>query len=298
MSPKVSVIVATYRRNEELWNALVSLSNQSYGNYEVVVVDDNGVAEWNEIVQKNISRVKADYPSVQIKYLVNSPNQGSAKTRNIGIAASDGEYVTFLDDDDIYLSQKVEHQAAFMIDNDLDYSITDLELFNERDKMVDIRRRTYIKETSKESLLEYHLKYHITGTDTMMFKKTYIDSIGGFSPIDVGDEFYLMQRAIEGNGRFGYLPVCDVKAYVHTGENGLSSGDSKIKGEKDLFEHKKKYFNILSSKTIKFIKSRHHAVLAYAYLRMRRILPFVKEAMLSFVSSPVSCAKIFFGFEN
>ena len=69
-----------------------------------------------------------------------------------------------------------------------------------------------------------------------MFKKEYLTKIGGFPPINVGDEFYLMHRAINGGGAFGYLPGCQVKAYVQTGEGGLSSGDGKIKGENALYE--------------------------------------------------------------
>lgn len=44
--------------------------------------------------------------------------------------------------------------------------------------------------------MKYHLLYHMTGTDTLMFKGEYLRRIGGFPTIDVGDEFYLMEQAI------------------------------------------------------------------------------------------------------
>ena len=190
--------------------------------------------------------------------------------------------------------EKQDNQVLFMIKNELDYSITDLDLFNESDKLIDQRKRTYIKSTSRDALLEYHLKYHITGTDAMMFHKDYIDAIGGFSPIDVGDEFYLMQRAIEGNGNFGYLPVCDIKAYVHTGDSGLSSGQSKIDGENILFENKKKYFSSLKKRTIRYIKARHYAVLAYAFWKMKRYREVIKNLLYGMLSSPLSFCRIVF----
>ena len=114
---------------------------------------------------------------------------------------------------------------------DYDYSITDLTLYNESDKEIDRRIRSYIKQTDPKALKNYHLKYHMTGTDTMMFRKEYLIQIGAFAPINVGDEFYLMERAIVGGGRFGYFSGCEIKAYIHTGTDGLSSGDGKIKGE-------------------------------------------------------------------
>ena len=285
----VSVIVATYKREKELKQALLSLCNQDYNDFEIVLVDDNGQEEWNKKVNEIVNSVQSDYPDIKLQYIVNSPNQGSAKTRNIGIEKAEGKYITFLDDDDIYLPSKISNQVAFMQENNLDYCVTDLDLFNQEEKLIDKRTRSFIKETSTEALRIYHLKYHITGTDTMMFKKEYLDKIGGFAPIDVGDEFYLMQRAIEGKGKFGYLPKCDVKAYIHTGENeGVSSGQGKINGENALYEYKKGYFDKLSKKDVRYIKMRHYAVLAFAYIRMRKLLPTVKNAWLGFIASPIN----------
>ncbi len=289
---KVSVVVATYRREQDLQRALVSLAEQNYADMEIVLVDDNGVAAWNARVSAVVEEFKANFPNVALQYIVNQPNQGSAKSRNIGIAAATGEYVTFLDDDDVYLPDKVKNQAVFMENGGCDYSITDLVLYNEMDKEIDRRIRSYIKETSPAQLQMYHLKYHMTGTDTMMFRKDYLAKIGGFAPIDVGDEFYLIQRAIEGGGKFGYLPGCSIKAYVHTGEGGLSSGDGKIQGENALYAYKKTFFDKLPVKDVRYIKMRHYAVIAYAELRRKKYGSFVWNALRAFLASPMQFLSI------
>lgn len=227
-----------------------------------------------------------------LNYIINNPNEGSAKTRNIGIEAAKGEYITFLDDDDIYLADKIKKQAEFMVSGGYDYSITDLILYNEEDKEIDRRIRSSIKDTSVSSLRMYHLKYHMTGTDTMMFRKEYLVRIGGFALIDVGDEFYLMQRAIDGGGSFGYLPGCEIKAYVHTGEGGLSSGEGKINGENALYEYKKKFFEHLDFATRKYIRMRHYAVLAFAYYRMKYYIGFIRYGFMAFLTSPLNCFKM------
>ena len=291
----VSVVVATYKRGTSLASALESLAKQTCLEMEIVVVDDNGSNEWSERVASIVANFRGNYPDIPLNYIVNEKNQGSAKTRNIGIDACIGKYITFLDDDDLYLPDKVKRQAEFMEKGDYDYSITDLFLYNENEKLVDKRIRSYITHTDADSLLKYHLMYHMTGTDTMMYKKEYLLQIGGFSPIDVGDEFYLMQRAINGKGKFGYLSGCDVKAYVHEGEGGLSSGDGKIKGENDLFEYKRKYFSKLTSKDVRYIKVRHYAVIAYAELRRKNYTAFLKNSVKSFFVSPAACVKIFVG---
>lgn len=282
----VSVVVATYKREAELKNALESLAKQTYPNMEIVLVDDNGNDEWNSKVSETVEVFRNRYPKIKLECIVNNTNQGSSKTRNIGIHSAHGDYITFLDDDDIYLPDKIRKQVEFMETNQCDYSITDLILYNEDDKKINRRIRSYIKETTVESLRLYHLRYHMTGTDTIMFKKEYLIQIGGFAPIDVGDEFYLMQRAIEEGGKFGYLPGCDIKAYVHTGDGGLSSGDGKIKGENALYEYKKTFFNQLEAGDIRYIKMRHYAVIAYAELRRKNYVKFISNALKSFFASP------------
>lgn len=289
---KVSVIVATYRRERELVRALDSLRNQSFKDIEIVIVDDNADEKYNSFVAQVVESFVQENPDIPLKYIKNEQNKGSAETRNTGIKQSRGEYITFLDDDDVYLPEKVEAQLRFMEEEGCDFSVTDLNLYNEADKLIRRRTRKYIKSTSTESLFRDHLKHHITGTDAMMFTRKYLEEIGGFPPIDVGDEFYLMHRAIEGNGKFGYLPVCHIKAYVHTNGGGLSSGAGKVDGENYLYQFKEKYFDKLDKKTIRYIKMRHYAVLTFVALRNRKITDFIRYAVNAFLRAPVECIKM------
>ncbi len=290
---KVSVIVATYRREQELIRALVSLVEQDFDGFEIILVDDNADAAWNARVLAVYRDFQLRYPSVPLSYVQNPQNFGSAETRNRGVSAARGEYITFLDDDDVYFPQKISTQYAFMKEYGLDYSVTDLDLYYDDETLSEHRTRGYLQMADRDSLLRYHLVYRITGTDTLMFTKAYLEHIGGFPPINVGDEFYLVERAILGEGRFGYLPRCDVKAYVHRNEGGLSSGQQKIDGEKRIYAYKKRYYHLLDKKSIRYIRMRHHAVLAFAYLRMKRLGQFFKEAACSFVASPVACIRLF-----
>ncbi len=288
-SPLVSVVIATYRRDETLKNALNTLITQSYKPIEIIVVDDNATKEWNIKVETIIQSYQA---ACCVQYIQNKVNKGSAETRNIGIRAAQGAYITFLDDDDIYLPHKIANQLNAMLKEDADFSITDLELFNEQEIRIEKRTRAYIKQKTPKALLQYHLLYHMTGTDTLMFKKDYLLRIGGFPHIDVGDEFYLMKRAIEAGGKLSYLPVCDVKAYVHTATEGLSSGESKIAGENALYAYKKEHFKDLDRKAIQYIKMRHYAVLGFAELRRKHYGSFIKYAAMSIIASPIECIRL------
>lgn len=291
--PKVSVVVATYRRSESLRNALESIIAQTYTNIEVIVIDDNADVVWNERVHRIITDF-IDELNSKIILIKNQSNKGSAESRNVGIYASTGEYITFLDDDDLYLPLKIENQLSDMIDKNSDYSITDISLFSEKDRLIEKRTRKYIKYITKESLLKYHLMYHLTGTDAMMFKREYLMKIKGFASVDVGDEFYLMLNAIEAGGKFSYLSISDIKAYVHSETSGLSSGKGKIDGENILYEFKKKYFSGLTKKEIKYINMRHYAVIAFAELRRSNFKQFILNSIISFACSPYQCLKLFF----
>lgn len=289
----VSVIIPTYRRDTMVLRALESLAAQTYPDFEIVVVDDNADSKWNAQVKSVIDLFCSKYAHIPVTYIQNQKNLGSAETRNAGINASSGKYVCFLDDDDLYLPNRIFHQLTAMQKANADFGITDLYLYNEQDKLVDVRKRNYIVDEAQ--LLRYHLMHHITGTDTIMFKRDYLLQIGGFDPINVGDEFYLMAKAIQHGGRFLYVPGCEVKAYVHSGDGGLSSGQGKIDGENQLYAYKQKYFKDFDKSTIMYIKMRHHAVLAYAYLRNGSYGRFIIEGLRAVAWRPAAAVRLLMG---
>lgn len=283
--PLISVVIATYRRTNTLEKALESLLHQTYKCFEVILVDDNCDKIWSSKVSEIVYKYSF---LLKIKYIVNANNLGSAKARNVGIFNSNGDYISFLDDDDVYLPLKLESQLNDMRAKNADFGITDLYLYDEKDNLIDKRVRWFIRSTKKEDLIKYHLLYHLTGTDTLMFKRSFLLRIKGFPEIDVGDEFYLIKEAIMKGGSFSYLKGCNVKAYIHFGENhGLSSGNKKIEGEKRLYEEKKKYFSYLTKKEICRVRMRHYAVLAFAYYRMKKTRAASLNTLRSFLCSPI-----------
>ena len=182
-----------------------------------------------------------------------------------------------------------------MIENASDYSVTDLYLYDENGKLCDVRKRSFLPAASQNELMRCHLMHHITGTDTMMFRRRYLVQAGGFGMKDSGDEFYLMCRAIDGGGRFSYLSGCSVKATVHSGDGAnLSSGRRKLQGERELYRFKMQYFGNYDRNTVRYIKMRHYATMAFTYLRMRHPVGFVFNSLLSLVIHPSGCLNLFF----
>ena len=288
MQPLISVIVATYKHDDMLLRALNSLASQTYRNFEIIVVDDNANEEFNSRVNDVITKFRQENENIKLNYIVNKTNLGSAKTRNVGIDASNGEYITFLDDDDLYLPENLEKQVENMIKTGADYGLTDIILYYDDESLCEQRIRNYIKSYKKEDLIRYHLRYHLSGTDTLIFKKEYLEKIGKFGNIDFGDEFLLMLKAIENEGKFTYLPGCYIRAYIHRGEVGLSNGESKINGENTVFEIRKKYFGYLSKDDQKFVITRHFLVLAFAEFRRRKYFKAAYNGVRALLVSPVN----------
>ena len=101
MTYKISVIIPTYNRKDELMNAINSVINQTYTNLECIIIDDfstDGTYEKVESILKIDSR---------IKYLLNQRNKGAQGARNTGILNADGEFICFLDSDDILVSDSL-----------------------------------------------------------------------------------------------------------------------------------------------------------------------------------------------
>ena len=107
-SKNLSVIIATKNRAAFLSRALESVLNQTYGNVEVIVVDDASEDGTRNVIDRFRGRFK------KFKYIRNERSYDGAKSRNIGIACSEGEYIAFLDDDDEWLPHKLERQVEFL----------------------------------------------------------------------------------------------------------------------------------------------------------------------------------------
>lgn len=289
----VSVVIPTYKRTVEyVSKAVESVINQTYQNVEIIVIDDSTSAYEK---QKETEDYFASLNMSNVIYLQNEENLGGSLTRNRGIETAHGDYITFLDDDDEYLPEKIEKQLNFMLEKGCDMAFTDLAIYTPDGTMVDYREYSGIKSFDNDYLLRYHLTRHMTGTPTFMFKAEKLREIGGFDVVKVGQEFHLMLKAILGNLKIDYMPECYVKAYRHP-DGGISGGANKIKGEKALFEFKKQFFDRLTKKEVRFVRFRHHAVLAAGYKRNNMPGKMISEAFRTVLSSPTDFIKELFGF--
>ncbi|MEW6673640.1 MAG: glycosyltransferase [Thermodesulfobacteriota bacterium] len=99
----VSIVIPTYNRGWMLKEAVDSVINQDYSDFEVIVVDDGSTDDTLEILRSYGDRLT----------LIRQQNRGVSAARNAGIAAATGIYIAFLDSDDLWLPQKLSRQIQF-----------------------------------------------------------------------------------------------------------------------------------------------------------------------------------------
>jgi len=102
LNPLVSVIITTYNRADLIAEAIRSVLDQTYQNFEIIVVDDGSTDNTKEVVRK--------FDDNRIKYIYTANWGGPARPRNIGIKRARGEYMAFLDADDYWKENKLEIQ--------------------------------------------------------------------------------------------------------------------------------------------------------------------------------------------
>ena len=114
--PLVSVIVTTYNRKNLLKNTMDSILNQTYKNFELIVVDNCSDYDF-------ISQIKS-FNDERIRLFQNANDGIIAVNRNFGIKQSKGKYIAFCDDDDIWMPQKLEKQMKCFDNSDIDMVFT------------------------------------------------------------------------------------------------------------------------------------------------------------------------------
>ena len=100
----ISVVMTIYNRQDYLEFAIQSVINQTYKNIEIIVVDDGSKTNYAEIICSKYAQCTCYYRT----------NSGSSAARNFGVSKAKGDFIAFLDDDDLFLPHKLEVQIALL----------------------------------------------------------------------------------------------------------------------------------------------------------------------------------------
>lgn len=115
----VSIIMPSYNTGLYIADSIQSVIEQTYQNWELIIVDDCSVDNTDEVV--------AEFQDQRIHYLKNDTNSGAAVSRNRALREAKGKWIAFLDSDDLWYPTKLEEQISFMTKNMYYFSYTNYE---------------------------------------------------------------------------------------------------------------------------------------------------------------------------
>ena len=130
----VSIIIPYYKKKKYIELAINSVIQQTYRNFELIIVYDDENKEDLNIIKKIIKKDK------RIKLYINKKNLGAGRSRNKGIKLSKGSLIAFLDSDDLWIRDKLKKQIFFMKKNAIDISHTSYQIINSHNKIIGSRR--------------------------------------------------------------------------------------------------------------------------------------------------------------
>lgn len=170
--PKVSVILPTYNRAHLLGRAIRSVLDQTYQDFELIVIDDGSTDNTNEVVKS--------FNEPRIRYIRQELNRGPTVARNIGINAAKGKYIAFQDSDDEWLPEKLKKQMSIFEISPERIGVVYTGFYS-----IKCGRKKYIPDKKVKifegDIYQELLKKNFVGTPAAIVRKSCFERVGMFN---------------------------------------------------------------------------------------------------------------------
>jgi glycosyltransferase involved in cell wall biosynthesis len=223
--PKVSVIIPTHNRAGYLRSSITSVLNQTYQDFEIIVVDDASKDHTDVVVRS--------FTDPRIKYVRHETGRGDGGARNTGIINAKGDYIGFLDDDDEWLPKKLRLQVAVLENSPPHVGGVYTGQFDVNDTDGEISK--ICNPSRRGDLSQYLFKEACIVTSTVLFRRKCFETVGLFDESIPYCNDYDMWLRIAKEYHFECIGEPLVKYLIHT--NKLSRNFKlSIKGRELILE--------------------------------------------------------------
>ncbi len=230
----VSVIMPYYKKEKFIKESVLSILNQSYKNFEIIIIDDEISAKSYKTLRSILDLDK------RIKIIRNKKNLGAGEARNRGIKISRGNFIAFCDCDDLWDKEKLKHQLRFMKNLKINFSFTSY-------KIIDEKTQKIIGYRKAKKIINFNMLKNSCdiGLSSVVIKKKILEKFKlKFANITTKEDFVLwLMIAKQGTKLYGIDKNLVLWRKTH---NSLSSS---IKQK--LFDGYKVYRNYLNYNIIK-----------------------------------------------
>lgn len=216
--PLVSVIMPSYNAERYIAESIESVLAQTYGNWELVITDDCSTDRTPLIAQAYCEK------DPRIHFCVAQRHSGIAETRNQSLLRAQGRFIAFLDNDDLWVAEKLEKQVKFMLDHDVPFSYSEYELINEdgtpKGKTIQtagvVNYHKYLRNTiigsgtimlDREKINEVTMPYNATSDDMALWCKILKDGHSAYPIQEVLMKYRVRSNSASANK---WKAACDV----------------------------------------------------------------------------------------
>jgi glycosyltransferase involved in cell wall biosynthesis len=230
--PTVSVIIHTYNNEKFIAETVESVLNQTYRDYEIIVVDDGSVDGTRDALKPYMQKIRYHYKE----------NGGIASAKNAGIKLSQTEYVAFLDHDDLWVSDKLQLQMeCFMENPQVGLVYAKYTSFRDGKELRTKPEKGYSGWIFKELLAKSFIQ-----TSTVVVKMECLNAVGPYDEsFSLGDEYDMFLR-ISKKFQCGFIDKGLTRYRVH---DTNASKDDFLFDNENLGVYKKIYNNVTSLDT-------------------------------------------------
>ncbi len=171
MDKLLSVVIPTHNRAKYVGNAIMSVENQTYKQIEIIVVSDGSEDNTKDVVESYSLKYG------NIKFYEHFPAKGSNFSRNFGASKATGDYIAFLDDDDIWDETKAEKQIALLKDDkDVGLTVSGFKFIYVNDNTTS----TFIPSPPYDASKTILIDHCIGGTSSAIMRREIFEKVGGF----------------------------------------------------------------------------------------------------------------------
>jgi glycosyltransferase involved in cell wall biosynthesis len=225
---KVSVIIPTYNRADLLERAIRSVLSQTYRDFEIIVVDDASIDNTQEMVKE---KFKQEMDSGILRYVRNETNMERSHSRNKGMEIAQGEYIAFLDDDDIWLPHRLAISVRYITERKRIACVFAKPLWLSEDGTLEDKFERLFQKNLNNDSSDFYRDLCIAGnmvfSQISLFKKEIYRDIGGFRDGIAPNEDWEFFSRVAMNYNIGYVNTITCLIYVHKGSHSKKTvGDN------------------------------------------------------------------------
>jgi len=202
--PLVTAIIPTFNRASIVGRAIRSVLGQTFQGWELLVVDDASTDDTERVVRS--------FPDRRIRYIRHEQNRRVSAARNTGIRSAQGEYVSFLDDDDEWLPEKLAMEVEVFRNSDPEVGLvyTGKTVFDEHGQVLQLRM-----PTESGWVYDAMLDRHFIGSPSRVtVRKQVLDRVAGFDDTFTDCQDYDLWLRVAKISKIATVPQCLVKRYL------------------------------------------------------------------------------------